>query len=141
MLRVWRIRLTPCAQCGLVPEDRKLQGAVLSMPIEVNMTMSNWTAYRSSHPAARQGKSLAQNCARAAHQTSVQTDQSGFQPLRRQPAKVVLAKWINADCDAADLRRTDAGVDVGAKAEIYSIIHKLAQEGRAILVISPNWWN
>ncbi|MFT3849034.1 MAG: ATP-binding cassette domain-containing protein [Propionivibrio sp.] len=50
--------------------------------------------------------------------------------------KVVLAKWINADCDVLIFDEPTRGVNVGAKAEIYSIIHKLAQEGRAILVIS-----
>ena len=50
--------------------------------------------------------------------------------------KVVLGKWINANCDVLIFDEPTRGVDVGAKAEIYNVIHSLAREGRAILVIS-----
>jgi putative multiple sugar transport system ATP-binding protein len=50
--------------------------------------------------------------------------------------KVVLSKWINADPDILILDEPTRGIDVGAKYEIYTIIHRLAAEGKAILVIS-----
>ncbi|GAA3131460.1 sugar ABC transporter ATP-binding protein [Planomonospora alba] len=50
--------------------------------------------------------------------------------------KVVLAKWIFTDPDVLILDEPTRGIDVGAKYEIYSIIGRLADQGRAVLVIS-----
>ena len=50
--------------------------------------------------------------------------------------KVVLAKWFQRNADRDHLRRTDSGNRVGAKFEIYQLIHGLAEEGKAILMIS-----
>lgn len=50
--------------------------------------------------------------------------------------KVVLSKWIFTDADVLILDEPTRGIDVGAKYEIYSIINQLADQGRAILVIS-----
>ncbi|GAA0825890.1 sugar ABC transporter ATP-binding protein [Streptosporangium amethystogenes subsp. fukuiense] len=50
--------------------------------------------------------------------------------------KVVLSKWIFTDTDVLILDEPTRGIDVGAKYEIYSIINQLADQGRAILVIS-----
>ena len=50
--------------------------------------------------------------------------------------KVVLAKWVMSDPKVLILDNPSQGVDVGAKEEIYGIIHRLAQEGVAIVVLS-----
>ncbi|MFD0662459.1 multiple monosaccharide ABC transporter ATP-binding protein [Thermocatellispora tengchongensis] len=50
--------------------------------------------------------------------------------------KVVLSKWIHTDPDVLILDEPTRGIDVGAKYEIYTIINRLADEGKAILVIS-----
>ncbi|GAB3977197.1 multiple monosaccharide ABC transporter ATP-binding protein [Plantactinospora veratri] len=50
--------------------------------------------------------------------------------------KVVLSKWIFTNPDVLILDEPTRGIDVGAKYEIYSIINRLADEGKAILVIS-----
>jgi putative multiple sugar transport system ATP-binding protein len=50
--------------------------------------------------------------------------------------KVVLSKWLFAGPDILFLDEPTRGIDVGAKYEIYSIINKLADEGKAIIVIS-----
>ncbi|GAA4592523.1 sugar ABC transporter ATP-binding protein [Planotetraspora phitsanulokensis] len=50
--------------------------------------------------------------------------------------KVVLAKWIFTDADVLILDEPTRGIDVGAKYEIYTIINRLADSGKAILVIS-----
>ncbi|GLK15755.1 MULTISPECIES: multiple monosaccharide ABC transporter ATP-binding protein [Herbiconiux] len=50
--------------------------------------------------------------------------------------KVVLSKWIYSDPDVLILDEPTRGIDVGAKYEIYSIINKLAAEGKGIIVIS-----
>jgi len=50
--------------------------------------------------------------------------------------KVVLAKWLMSDPKVLILDNPTQGVDVGAKEEIYTIIHRLAVEGVAIIVLS-----
>jgi len=50
--------------------------------------------------------------------------------------KVVLSKWIFTDPDVLILDEPTRGIDVGAKYEIYTIINRLADEGKAILLIS-----
>lgn len=50
--------------------------------------------------------------------------------------KVVLSKWIYANPDVLILDEPTRGIDVGAKYEIYTIINKLAAEGKGIIVIS-----
>jgi putative multiple sugar transport system ATP-binding protein len=50
--------------------------------------------------------------------------------------KVVLAKWVISDPDVLILDEPTRGIDVGAKYEIYEIIDNLADQGKAIIVIS-----
>ena len=50
--------------------------------------------------------------------------------------KVVLAKWLMSDPKLLILDNPTQGVDVGAKEEIYGIIHELAKQGVAIVVLS-----
>lgn len=50
--------------------------------------------------------------------------------------KVVLSKWIYADPEVLILDEPTRGIDVGAKYEIYTIINRLADEGKAVLIIS-----
>jgi putative multiple sugar transport system ATP-binding protein len=50
--------------------------------------------------------------------------------------KVVLSKWMFANPDVLILDEPTRGIDVGAKYEIYTIINRLASEGKAILLIS-----
>lgn len=50
--------------------------------------------------------------------------------------KVVLSKWISADPDVLILDEPTRGIDVGAKYEIYTVIGRLAAEGRAVVFIS-----
>ena len=50
--------------------------------------------------------------------------------------KVVLSKWLFANPDVLILDEPTRGIDVGAKYEIYTIVNRLAAEGKAIIIIS-----
>ena len=50
--------------------------------------------------------------------------------------KVVLAKWLFLEPDVLLLDEPTRGIDVGAKYEIYQLIHRLADEGKAVIMIS-----
>ena len=51
--------------------------------------------------------------------------------------KVVVAKWLEADPDFVVLDEPTKGIDVGARANIYEIIHRLAARGKGVLVVPP----
>ena len=48
--------------------------------------------------------------------------------------KVILARWLNTKADILLMDNPTQGIDVGAKAEIYKLIHQLAKEGKTVLV-------
>jgi len=48
----------------------------------------------------------------------------------------VLSKWLNSDPDIIILDEPTRGIDVNAKFEFYNIIIKLAQQGKAVVLIS-----
>ncbi|MFI6104793.1 multiple monosaccharide ABC transporter ATP-binding protein [Streptomyces sp. NPDC051310] len=50
--------------------------------------------------------------------------------------KVVLSRWIHADPEVLILDEPTRGIDVGAKYEIYTVIDRLASQGKAVLFIS-----
>ena len=50
--------------------------------------------------------------------------------------KIVIAKWLVRDSDILFFDEPTRGIDVGAKSEIYKLLNALAQQGRAIVMIS-----
>lgn len=122
---------------GLVPEDRKGQGVVLDMPIYQNATMANsgpltWLGfYQSSRERGVVTGLIDKLRIKLASMNDPVSSLSGG-----NQQKVVLAKWFHAGGDLIILDEPTRGVDVGAKTEIYSVIHRLAAEGKAVLVIS-----
>ncbi|WP_118182507.1 sugar ABC transporter ATP-binding protein [Paraburkholderia phosphatilytica] len=126
------------AGIGFVPEDRKGQGAVLSMPIRVNATLAALRSVSGPLGFLTFGrerdyvKKLMESLRIKAR--SMDADVSTLSGGNQQ--KVVLAKWFHADGDLIILDEPTRGVDVGAKAEIYTLINQLAERGKAVLVIS-----
>ena len=66
----------------------------------------------------------------ADHEQSAQTLSGGNQQ------KVVLAKWLQRNAEVIIFDEPTRGIDVGAKYEIYQLIHQLADDGKAVLMIS-----
>ena len=52
--------------------------------------------------------------------------------------KVVISKWLLRDCDVLIFDEPTRGIDVGAKSEIYKLMTQLAEEGKAIIMISSD---
>jgi ribose transport system ATP-binding protein len=50
--------------------------------------------------------------------------------------KIVIAKWLLRDCEILFFDEPTRGIDVGAKREIYKLLDALAEQGRAIVMIS-----
>jgi ABC-type sugar transport system ATPase subunit len=125
------------AGLGLVPEDRKRQGLVLSMTALANTTLpilgnlSRWSFIRRRSERALVGTYFERLRVRAA---SVDVVTAGLSGGNQQ--KLVLAKWLAAKCQVLLLDEPTRGVDVGAKAEIHALIDELASRGAAVILIS-----
>jgi len=125
------------AGLGLVPEDRKRQGLVLGLNCRENISLAALpllTAFGFVRRAAE--RSLAQRYVQRLRvkTPSLETITAGLSGGNQQ--KIALAKWLARDCDVLLVDEPTRGVDVGAKAEIYSLLDELACEGKALLVVS-----
>jgi len=122
---------------GLVPEDRKRQGLIMSMTAGQNMTLPSLDQLRRMNFICRRAETeqidryFAQLSIRAASPDVLAEGLSGG-----NQQKVVLAKWLARRCRVLIVDEPTRGVDVGAKSEIHSLIDSLAAEGNAVLLIS-----
>lgn len=122
----------------LVPEDRKLQGVILDHAISDNIAYSNLdTVSRSGWILGRQVRDFADR----------QIETFGVKGTGRQRAnemsggnqqKIVIAKWLARNPRVVLLDEPTRGIDVGARSSIYEIIHGLAAEGVAVVVVSSD---
>lgn len=118
-------------------EDRKAYGLILIKPIKDNITLSNLEAVSAggvvNEPreiSATMGyrEKLNIKC------SSIMQEAVNLSGGNQQ--KVVLSKWLFAEPEILILDEPTRGIDVGAKYEIYTIINRLAEEGKGIILIS-----
>ncbi len=127
------------AGISLVTENRKEEGLVLPMSLTVNGSLAT------VHEHSRAGflDRGAENRTVSAMLRSLDIRAAGFDlPVASlsggNQQKVVLAKWLLRKPGVLMLDEPTRGIDVGAKAEIYALLAKLAEEGVAILVVSSD---
>lgn len=122
---------------GLVPEDRKRSGLVLSMSARANLTLPvlGRIARLGWINAARERALVAEYFARLSVRGAGPEAPAGALSGGNQQ-KIVLARWLAAQCGVLLLDEPTRGVDVGAKAEIHALIGELARAGAAVLLIS-----
>ncbi|MEM9550106.1 MAG: sugar ABC transporter ATP-binding protein [Pseudomonadota bacterium] len=122
----------------LVPEDRKLQGLVLPHSIGDNIAYSNLDNVSGSGWIIRQHV-----LAFAARQISTfgvkgTSQQRANEMSGGNQQKIVIAKWLARNPRVVLLDEPTRGIDVGARSSIYEIIHGLAAEGVAVVVVSSD---
>lgn len=126
------------AGIGLVPEDRKQDGLLLSQSIRVNTTLSTVTCHANRGgwlDTAAEAKTTASFCGRlrvrcASHEQAVGELSGGNQQ------KVVIARWLARDCRILLFDEPTRGIDVAAKDTIYELLRDLAAEGKAVVIVS-----
>lgn len=122
---------------GLLTEDRKLTGAFLPLSIKENMIISNLDQFIGA--GFVNGKRVEEICNEQVKRLNIKTphiDQLIMNLSGGNQQKVLLARWLLNDPDVLILDEPTRGVDVGAKSEIHKLMSKLAQEGKAIIMIS-----
>lgn len=125
----------------LVPEDRHKWGLVLDHDIEHNVAMANLGAWTRGKLLFKEGTSR-----RRAEElrdllkvkaSSVNARLDGLSGGNQQ--KVLIGKWLNGSTSILLLDEPTAGVDVGARADIYRIVLDLVKQGTAVLVSSSDY--
>ncbi|WP_159591159.1 sugar ABC transporter ATP-binding protein [Chelativorans xinjiangense] len=119
---------------GLVPESRKTHGLVLDAPIYKNATLASLGgrfAMRHRRERERVRPVLDRLSTRYAD-----LEQAVIQLSGGNQQKVVLAKWVVNGAKILLLDEPSRGLDVGAKADLYALVEKLAADGAAVIVAS-----
>jgi ABC-type sugar transport system ATPase subunit len=136
-VRVESVRDAIDVGIGLVPEDRKDQGLFLGLGVRANISAgvtSKISRYGFIQPEKE--SQLAQHYIDELRIRTPTMEQSTRNLSGGNQQKVVLAKWMAVNPKVLILDEPTRGVDVGAKAEIYHLMHKMVQQGMAIIMIS-----
>lgn len=124
---------------GLVPEDRRNQGFTPLLSIEKNIALTNYDSLSSGGVV---------NQAKEKNLGVKMTKDLDIRPGNSQipvgnlsggnQQKAVLAKWLSRDLKVLIIDEPTAGIDVGAKDEIYKIMENLAKNGTSIIMVSSD---
>ena len=121
----------------LLTEDRKAQGLVLGQTVRENFGLPNLRHFASGG-FIRQSEEAE---AFSGYVDQIQIKVTGSEQVAGtlsggNQQKVVLAKWLQRNAEVIIFDEPTRGIDVGAKYEIYQLINQLAEQGKAVLMIS-----
>ncbi|MER7561814.1 sugar ABC transporter ATP-binding protein [Streptomyces sp. NPDC097941] len=136
-LKPGSVRAAVGAGIGLAPEERKAQALLMLESVTRNVSVSSMSRFSRAGWIDR-GAEL--GAARAAtRELSLRPDNPSV-PIRTlsggNQQKAVLARWLLRGCRVLLLDEPTRGVDVGARAELYAVVRRLADEGLAVLLVS-----
>lgn len=122
---------------GLVTEDRKKYGLHFTWSIKKNISLSNMKKISRWLFISRKQE----NSAVQTHYDTMNIKANSSSDLvdglsGGNQQKVVIGRTLNAEPSVIILDEPTKGIDVGAKAEIYHLINRLAENGAAIIIIS-----
>lgn len=125
---------------GYVPEDRLTEGLCLQQSISDNITLSSLKRLSNALGIIKE-KDILDDANIWKQKFSIKTDDvrkyaSTLSGGNQQ--KIVLSKWLSNDLDVLILNGPTVGVDVGAKQDIHALVHGLANEGLAVIIISDD---
>ncbi|WP_137134452.1 sugar ABC transporter ATP-binding protein [Rhizobium sp. FKY42] len=119
-------------------EDRKHYGLVTSMTVGDNVTMASWPRFTRSRFFMNDARmrEAANDYVQKLRIKTPSVDQETRLLSGGNQQKIVISKWLLRDCDILIFDEPTRGIDIGAKAEIYKLLQSLADQGKAIIVIS-----
>jgi ribose transport system ATP-binding protein len=136
-LRPGSVRAAVRAGLGLAPEERKAQGLLMLESVTRNVSVSSLSRFSRGGWLDRSEEREAAR--RATRELSLRPDnpEARIRTLSGgNQQKAVLARWLLRGCRVLLLDEPTRGVDVGARAELYAVIRRLADEGLAVLLVS-----
>ena len=122
---------------ALLTEDRKLTGIMGVLPVKDNMMIASLDSYATNGFLNK--RLIDETCNREKGRLEIKTpsmDQVIKLLSGGNQQKVLVSRWLLTTPDILILDEPTRGIDVGAKAEIHRLMCKLAQEGKAIIMIS-----
>ncbi len=124
---------------GMVPEDRRLAGLFLAMSVSDNITSANLMSLsKNGLLDEKMRRQLAEESVKQMNVIPPMIDREVMYFSGGNQQKILLAKWLARKPRILIVDEPTKGVDVGAKAELYSILRELASEGVALLVVSSD---
>ena len=127
------------AGLALVPEDRKRAGLVMTGSVAFNLTLP-WTRdwIRGCRPDAQRRDGI---LSRAVQSFGIRISDAE-QPIGSlsggNQQKVVVGKWMERPPKILILDEPTRGVDVGAREEMFALLHRLVEQGLAVMLISSD---
>lgn len=125
------------AKIGYITEDRKDSGLFMELTIRDNMGIASLSKFKRGLSIDRVAQETA--IVKLLEELNVKyasPDQKVKELSGGNQQKIALGKWLMASLDILLLDEPTRGVDVGAKEEIYKIIDRLSDRGKAILMVS-----
>jgi ribose transport system ATP-binding protein len=121
----------------LVPEDRRNCGLVVDFNVRENISLPNLDSYSTAKiiNSARE-TTAALNAVKSINIKTPSPEMRAANLSGGNQQKVVLARWLTFSPKVIIFDEPTRGIDVGAKAEIYALIRKLASDGVSVIVIS-----
>ena len=123
---------------GLLPESRKSEGLITDFSIRENISLNNLRKYQNASGLIDKSRECA-SVEGLIKQLSIKAPSSEsrvFNLSGGNQQKVVIARWINHHCTVLVFDEPTRGIDVGAKAQIYTLMRSLTEQGYAIIMIS-----
>lgn len=122
---------------ALLPEDRKTQGVILRMPVDLNTSMAAldkisdgpWMDFKKE-------KELVEDYVRLLNIKTPSIKRMAGNLSGGNQQKVILAKWLASKVDIFIFDEPTRGIDVGAKKEVYELMSELVSQGKSIIMIS-----
>lgn len=123
---------------GYLSEDRKQYGLLVNMDVKSNIALATIKDYQTKSYFVSDSK-IKKTATKYVESLKIKTP-SVDQEIRLlsggNQQKVVIAKWLQRDCDILIFDEPTRGIDVGAKGEIYKLLDELAASGKSIIMIS-----
>ena len=125
------------AGMGLSPEERKSQGLILDEPIYRNITLASFNRWAKGGMINEKAeREVSHEQLEALELRPAEPDRITRTLSGGNQQKILLARWLVHGTDLLLLDEPTRGVDVGARAEIYALIRRLADAGTAVVVVS-----
>lgn len=125
---------------GLLPEDRKGRGLLLDKSVLTNITLSNLKNYCRFGVInkAKEKEAVQKYISNLAIKTPGMEQEAQYLSGGNQQ-KLIVAKWLDVNSDILIFDEPTRGIDVGAKYEIYQLMHNLLEQGKSIIMVSSDF--